>query len=178
MQPQQRPNERQAITNLQRYLRQLSFDYPAIPSPPIDGIFESVTERSLRTYQAMKGLPDTGRADLETWTLLFDDYNASLARNTRGNGFYIFPRDPVGYELSLDEQHFLVEVVQYMLGELRVLYDDIPSNERSGVYDGTTVQGVAVFQGRHGLPVTGKVDLMTWNALTDAYRRISDRDEQ
>lgn len=178
MQQQPRPNERQAITNLQRYLRQLSFDYPDIPSPPIDGIFESVTEQSLRAYQAMKGLPDTGQADLETWTLLFDDYNDSLVRNTRGNGFYIFPREPKGYELTPDEQHFLVEVVQYMLNELRVLYDDIPQNEQNGIYDDKTVQGIAVFQKRHRLPVTGKVDLMTWNALTDAYRRIGDRDEQ
>ena len=152
MQQQPRPNERQAIANLQRYLRQLSFDYDAIPSPPIDGIFESVTERALRAYQAMRGLPDTGRADLETWTLLFNDYNDSLVRNTRGNGFYIFPREPKDYELS--------------------------PNERSGVYDEQTAHGVTAFQRRHGLAPTGKVDLSTWNALTEAYRRIGDRDEQ
>ena len=178
MKTQQRPNERQAIANLQRYLRQLSFEYPAIPAPPIDGIFESVTEEALRAYQRIKGLKETGRADLETWRALFDDYNDSIVRNTRGNGFYIFPREPKGYKLSPNERHFLVEVVQYMLGELRVLYDDIPQNEQNGIYDDKTVQGVAMFQKRHGLPITGKVDLITWNALTDTYRRISDRDEQ
>ena len=175
---QQRPNERQAILNIQRYLRQLSFDYPAIPAPPMDGIFESVTERALRSYQAMKGLPDTGRADLTTWTRLFEDYNDSLARNTRGRGFPAFPREPSGYELALNDRYFLVEIVQYMLNELRILYDDIPQNGRSGIYDELTAQGVAVFQRRHGLAATGRVDLATWNALVEEYGRLNDRNEQ
>lgn len=178
MPQQQRPNERQSIENLQRYLRQLSFDFPDIPQVPVDGIFESATERALRTYQGMKGLPATGRADLETWTRLFEDYEASLVRNSRGEGFYIFPRMPKDYTLTLGEEHFLVEVIQYILNELRLLYDDIPQNGQSGIYDEPTRQGVAVFQRRHGLPVTDHVDRATWNALADAHRRVSDTNMQ
>ncbi len=178
MQKQQRPNERQSIANLQRYLRQLSFDCPDIPQVPVDGIFESVTERALRAYQSMKGLPATGRADLETWTRLFEDYEASLVRNSRGEGFYIFPRTPTDYTLTTGEEHFLVEVVQYILNELRVLYDDIPQNGQSGIYDEATEQGLAVFQRRNGLPISHEVDRRTWNALADAHRRMSDGNMQ
>lgn len=178
MTEQQRPNERQSIENLQRYLRQLSFDFPEIPQVPIDGIFESVTERALRAYQSMKGLPDTGRADFETWTRLFEDYENSLVRNSRGEGFYIFPRTPTDYTIARGEEHFLVEVIQYILNELRALYDDIPQNGQSGIYDEATEQGLAVFQRKNGLPISHSVDRSTWNALASAHRRMSDGNMQ
>lgn len=177
MTEQARPNERQVITDLQRYLRQLSFDFSEIPSPPIDGIFASVTQDALRAYQKMKALPVTGVADLETWSQLFEDYNISLERNTRGGGFYIFPRTPPEYELEPQQEHFLVTVVQYILNELRILYDDIPQNSQSGVYDEATGRGVRVFRQKHGLPDSDKVDRATWNALSDAHRRLTDRNE-
>ena len=172
------PNERENVSNLQRYLRQLSFDFPMIPPPPIDGLFESITEEALRSYQELRGLPVTGRADLKTWNTLFQDYRSSIERNTRGQGFRIFPRTPVDYSVSSDEEHFLVEVIQYILNELRVLYDDIPQNGQSGVFDATTRQGVLAFQRRHGIPLSGDVDKITWNALVDAHQRLTDQREQ
>ena len=172
-----RPNERESIANLQRYLRQLSFEYEQIPAPPVDGIFDTATEDAVRAYQTMKRLPITGAADLATWTLLFDDYEQSLTRNTRGNGFYIFPRTPMDYVLSPNEEQFLVQVIQYILNELRLLYDDIPPNAQNGKYDDATRQGVITFQRRHGLDETGLVDRTTWNALADAHRRMTDRGE-
>jgi len=57
------PNQAPAVENLQRYLRQLSYDQPEIPAPPIDGIFESQTEEALRQFQRSRGLPVTGSAD-------------------------------------------------------------------------------------------------------------------
>lgn len=171
------PNERQSIRNLQRYLRQLSFDYPQIKAPPEDGIFDSATRDALRAYQQMSGLRETGRADLETWSRLFSDYRHSVERNSRNAGFYIFPRTPNDYVLSPDEEQFLVTVVQYILNELRVLYDDIPLNDQSGRYDENTREGVSVFQKRNGLDRTGLVDRNTWNALADAHHRLSSRGE-
>lgn len=172
-----RPNERENILNLQRYLRQLSFDFEEIPAVPIDGIFESVTEDALRAYQKLKGLEITGRADTESWTRLFEDYLLSIEQNTRGNGFYIFPRLPQGSAVYPGEQHFLVTVIQYILNELRIFYTDIPLNDQNGVYDEMTRQGILEFQRRTGLPETDRVDLMTWNAMVDAHRRLVDRDE-
>ena len=171
------PNERQSIQNLQRYLRQLSFDHPQIDPPPEDGIFDTATRDALRAYQQISGLPSTGRADLETWNRLFSDYRRSLERNRQGEGFYIFPRMPIDYVLEPDGEQFLVTVVQYILNELRVLYDDIPLNEQGGRYDEVTRQGVTAFQRRNGLDATGLIDRATWNALSGAHRRLTDRGE-
>ena len=173
----EKPNERQTIANLQRYLRQLSFDFPEIPPLPVDGIFDTATADAVRAYQTMKGLPATGVVDLITWNQLFEDYEKSLERNTVGNGFYIFPRTPSDYILSPDETQFLTLVVQYILNELRVFYDDILQNSQSGTYDKETMSGVKTFQRRNGLPETGLVDRKTWNALAAAHRRMTDRDE-
>ena len=173
-----RPNERENVLNLQRYLRQLSFDYPSISPLPLDGIFDTATRQALSDYQRMVGLEQTGQADPLTLERLFEDYLASVQRNTRGNGFYIFPRTPPNYAVYPDENHFLVQVIQYMLNELRVLYGDIPLNAQNGVYDEATRQGVLEFQRRHNLPQNDRVDLTTWNAMTDAFRRLYDRYEQ
>ena len=40
-------NQTQAIMNLQRYLRQLSYDDTRIPPVPVDGVFGTTTCRAL-----------------------------------------------------------------------------------------------------------------------------------
>ena len=64
-------NERVAIANLQRYLRQLAYFDETLGEVPIDGIFDSATEEALRAFQEGAGLPPTGRADFVTWETLF-----------------------------------------------------------------------------------------------------------
>lgn len=172
------PNERENVFNLQRYLRQLSFDDPDIPPLPLDGIFDSATRESLLAYQRKKGLTPTGQADRMTWEALFLDYLVSIDRNTRADGFSIFPLTPSGYAVYPNEEHFLVQVIQYMLNELREIYTDIPQNSQSGVFDAATGQGVLEFQRRNGLPESERVDKETWNALAAEYRRLSDRWER
>ena len=56
----QYPNEAQAIENLQRYLRQLSYSDASITPPPIDGIWERDTAQALRDFQRTRGIPETG----------------------------------------------------------------------------------------------------------------------
>ncbi len=175
---QAKPNERQAVAALQRYLRQLSLDGAPIPLLAVDGIFETRTEQALRAYQAWVGLEATGAADAATWDRLFADYQASLERNRPSEGLDIFPPEPSDYALYPDDAQFLVEVVQFILNELRLWYDDIPPNGQSGVFDEATRQGILAFQGRQGLRLQDRVDRATWNALARDYRRLSSRAEQ
>ncbi|MBO5897827.1 MAG: peptidoglycan-binding protein [Clostridia bacterium] len=175
---QKRPNERQTIAALQRYLRQLAFDGHPIPQPPVDGIFDTRTEQALRAYQVLAGLAVTGVADAITWERLFADYEASLERNQVSEGLDLFPSSPQDYVLYPEEEHFLVEAIQFILNELRLWYDDIPPNGQSGVFDDATRQGIIAFQKRQGLTVNASVDRITWNALARDYRRLRSRNEQ
>ena len=49
-------NEAQAITNLQTYLRHLSYFDPDASKVPIDGVFGSDTEKAVREFQGANGL--------------------------------------------------------------------------------------------------------------------------
>ena len=171
-------NQREYILNLQRYLRQLSATEPTITPPPLDGIFDTATDDSLRQYQALRGLPVTGRADLETWTQLYNDYLISLDQQAAAEGFFLFPDFPSDYAVYPEEEHFLVMVIQFILNELRIAYDDIPPNSQSGVYDLATRQGILAFQRRTGLGESDRVDRATWNALAREYRRLYGIPEQ
>ena len=104
----QQDNQSQAIRNLQTYLRQLSYFDPSIPPPPVDGIFESDTERALRAFQTSRGLTPTGVADQPVWELLYATYRASLAEQASALPMMIFPDLPRNQEYGPGSRGFVV----------------------------------------------------------------------
>lgn len=171
-------NQAVATENLQRYLRQLSF-WEAITPPPIDGIFDDATERSLSDYQRVRGLPVTGMADQETWERLYADYRASLARHSPPRQISVFYLEPEGYVIGEGSVGFAVYALQYMLSELRHSYIGLENVTPTGVYDQATADAVRLFQRESRLPDEGGVGMMTWNELADRYNTLfaSTRDE-
>lgn len=164
-------SNKQAIRDLQRYLRQLSYVDPRITRPPIDGVFDSATREAVRDFQRLEGLPVTGTVDTALWELIFARYEASLVREDAPVPLAAFPRLSKGYALREGDESFLVRLLQYALGELDLIYqgnDDVP---QSGVYDGATATAVREFQQRTMLPPTGEVDRATWDALATVYNR-------
>lgn len=166
-------NEKEAIRNLQRYLRQLAYFDLSMPLVPTDGIFDSDTREALMMFQSKNGLPPTGIADKTTWDLLYELYLASLAENAPTNMIDPFPRFPEGYKIVSGDSWFLVDIIQYILEELRVRYDGFENVKRTGVYDAETEVAIKNFQRRNSLPDTGFTDKATWNALADQYNIIS-----
>ena len=167
MQPHE--NERTAILNLQRYLRQLSYHDPTITPPPIDGIFERDTARALREFQRSQGFPETGSADRATWERLYELYRASLTEHTPARAVSFFPARE---DFTLFEQSsaaFPIAVLQYMLRELGALYPGTDGIVLNGVYDDATRRAVRVFQEKNRLPADGSVNLSTWNAIVDQH---------
>ena len=64
-------NRREAIKNLQKYLRRLAASPDRANTIPIDGIFEDATKDALIEFQIRMGLPATGVADKRTWDILY-----------------------------------------------------------------------------------------------------------
>lgn len=168
----QHQNQAAAVENLQRYLRQLSFHEPTISTPPVDGIFESATDRSLREFQTSRNLPVTGRADRTTWDLLYAAYRASLSDNSPPRAIDVFSRYPARQRIGLGRLGFDVLSIQHMLQELSALYGSFDGVTTSGIYDEMTANAIRRFQSQNRLPVTGEVDLLTWNSLADQYNLI------
>lgn len=50
---------------------------------------------------------------------------------------------------------------------------DIPKVVPDGIYGDLTREAVSVFQKKAGLPVTGVVDKLTWDAIRDEFNRLS-----
>lgn len=157
------------IRFLQTYLRQLSYGDPDMESPPIDGIFGSVTRQALCTFQQKSGLPVTGTATRETWELLRAAYRKSLSEESPPCPVSVFPKIPHGYRMKPGCRGFPVSALQYMLIELQSVTGEGFQVECSGTYDDATADAVRHLQQCFGLPATGEVDRATWNAVAERY---------
>ena len=169
----EKQNERNAIRNIQKYLRQLSYHDESIKAVPIDGIWESDTARAVAAFQKQNDLPVTGTVDRETWDLLKSAYDESIAQNSPPAPLSLFPRTPQGYSLEIGDTGFLNDTVQYILGELASIYF-FPNFEISKVYSEGTAEAVRDFQRRNSIPPSGKVDRETWDALAIQHNILLD----
>lgn len=65
--------------------------------------------------------------------------------------------------------------VQEKLRQLGINRGDGVEIAVDGIYGAETALAVSQFQRENGLPVTGKVDFKTWEALNDAYEELLER---
>ena len=158
-----------ATRNIQRYLRRLSYENESIPRPPIDGIFDTATEDSLKAFQRIYELAPTGRADRVTFDTLFRAYLSAQAKTDRSQTLDVFPKTPRDHVIDIGERSLTVSVLQLILGELTAVFDVLEFYEATGIYDESTAENVRRFQRLSRLPITGKVDLVTWNRILRDY---------
>ena len=162
-------NLQEAIINLQTYLRAISFVDERILRVPIDGIFDSVSENAVASFQRTRGLPDTGIVDKTTWDAIYKEFLELSSLSDRSYGINLFPVAPQNYEAALGEEHAFISLVQFLLSELAVNYDELTDVKISGVFDDRTEKAVKDFQRISMLPVTGRVDLRTYNRLSEDF---------
>ena len=159
-----------AVLNLQKYLRRIEEPKNAVP---IDGIYGSDTRAAVSRFQKANDLKDTGIVDKETWDLLYIQYERMLEENDKRIYVDLFPKNPKDYATEIGEEGYFVSAIQFILNELRISYDTLPSFEANGIYDEETANAIKEIQRIHLLPITGRVDRRTWNAISDAYNRYS-----
>ncbi len=56
-----------AVRDIQTYLNRISQNYPLIPKLAVDGVYGPATENSVKVFQQVFGLPQTGKVDYATW---------------------------------------------------------------------------------------------------------------
>jgi peptidoglycan hydrolase-like protein with peptidoglycan-binding domain len=62
----------------------------------------------------------------------------------------------------------ILEIQNYLIN-LRNIHPSLPEVYPTGIYDETTANAIIEFQNIMGLPPTGTVDILTWNALIRDY---------
>ena len=163
-----------AITNLQIYLRQLSYTDPNLLPVPIDGIYELETQNAVIAFQAKHNLETTGIVNKATWDAIYAEYLKSIIKYSPPLAVNFFPRTPIDQSLHIGDVGFIVSVLQYMLRELSRDYGDTLNIEISGIYDESTESAVKEFQKSNSLYTNGRVDQETWNRITEHYNTLTD----
>ncbi len=161
--------ERDAILNLQTYLRAQSLVDPTAPKVPIDGIFDTQTKNALIEFQLKNNLAPTGIADRATFDLLYSQYLEILQSTSLPEAIIPFPSYPRDYTIKRGERSFLVSVLQYMLNEIGIVYNVFDALEINGEYDAETEKIIRDFQERNGLSPTGETDRTTWGRIARIY---------
>lgn len=154
-------NLQDAILNLQKYLRAISFADTRVSRPPLDGIFDSATEDAVRSFQSSRGMNANGIVDRATWDAIYEEYKAlALAEELP-----FFPTSPADYAAKPGEESSFVSIIQILLQELSSVYDAFEAVEITGIFDTATEQAIKELQRASGLEITGELDRNTYRRL-------------
>jgi len=154
------------VKSLQYYLAVIGAYYENVIPTPITGYFGKTTEDSVKSFQRVFGLPETGVVDLETWNDLYRAY-AGIVESVPINPdtVALYPGN-ILKEGVTDEY---VRVLQEYLTFINKTYPDIPPVNATGYFGPVTKSSVIAFQKRFGLPQNGVVGADTWNEIATVY---------
>lgn len=155
------------ITELQRYLRELSAYYGDLPTVLPDGYFGERTAAAVEGFQQKFLLPVTGEADRATWDMIVSEALRLSAQNAPP--IFIKAALPADFPMSGGDTGDGIFALQLMLRSLSQSFDGFPAPEISGVYDEPTAAAVMAAQLIFGLPPDGKADKPLWDALALWY---------
>lgn len=156
-----------SVRSLQTMLRVIGADDGRNLTVIPDGIYGTQTQAEVARFQQERGIPVTGVTDQYTWERIVEDYQPALT--------HVAPAEPIriimnpGKVFSLGEESQYIFLLQSMLHSIAQVYQSLSAPVITGVYEQTTADAVAVFQGLNGLPQTGEVDKITWKHLALQY---------
>ena len=148
------------VRELQEYLRTLSAYDPRHPRIGVDGQFGAETEEAVRVFQELYGAPVTGVVERADWERILAAYRATVSRTA----LPIFPFPSPDFVLTPASRDPIVAILQVMINTVGQTLVAV-----TGLYDEPTIQAIRLLQFVGELPVTGLVDLTTWNLLATLY---------
>lgn len=155
----------------QYYLAVIAQNLDTVPMIEIDGIFGPKTENAVKAFQRDYGLPETGVIDERTWNDMYNVYRGIVESTPEYyTGVPVAPYP--GFVLSIGMRGNEVRLLQEYLSKLSEVYPEIPRVAVDGVFGPATRSAVMAAQQLFGLPVTGIVFALTWDAITSAYQDV------
>ena len=160
------------VRAVQIRLNRISDNYPSIPKIAIpDGVFSFDTEDAVKRFQEVFSLTPDGIVGNATWYKIQRIYNAVKRLNELDSeGIRL---DEVTAQFtgttSLGDTGPSVVNIQYLLAYLSQFYNTVPLVDIDGIFGQNTAAAVRSFQDTFDIPVTGEVDLETWDALYKTY---------
>ena len=157
---------------LQVQLNRIAQNYPAIPKiAKTNGIFGLDTEASVRKFQEIFNLSQSGEVDKSTWYKIKQYYTGvKRLSELAAEGVTLEEVSvPFSDQLSAGMSGIPVRTIQYYLSIIAYFNGALQPVPLNGNFDGATVAAVERFQEFYGLPVTGIVNTETWNTINRIY---------
>lgn len=156
------------VRAIQYFLNFLAFFNDRLLPIDVDGIFGAATENAVKAFQREYGLTVDGIVGRSTWYAIVDAYNStlnSLPDEYRSYSSLLYP----GYTLSTGSSGNVVTQIQTFLRVIAQNNNSVPSVTVDGIYGEKTKAAVTAVQRLSGIPETGSVGPLTWNAIVNLY---------
>lgn len=159
------------VQQIQYYLSYIGRFLDTVPPVAIDGVFGPATTAAVESFQRAYGLDLDGIVGRETYNKMVDVY-LSLINSLPPDQFRNAAVPFSGTSLIIGSEGEDVRLLQTYLNELAATYPSIPTVTVDGSYGPATAQAVRAAQELFGLPQTGIVSAVTWDAIATAYDNL------
>ena len=160
---------------IQRRLNRIAQNYPSIPriTNPI-GIFNTQTDDAVREFQRIFELTPDGVVGRATWYKILRIYNAvKKLSDLQSEGISLAEVTKYFDEtLAVGSTGQGVRELQYLLNLVSEFVNTVPSVTIDGIFGENTAAAVRAYQSVAEIPVTGVVEVDTWESLYRAYQGI------
>lgn len=159
------------VRYVQFFLNVISYFNPEIPTVNSAGVFNDAMREQVIAFERFYGLNPDGVIDFRTWQLIrqiYTDILENLPEGYAGSTAALYP----GYTLTVGLRSDDVRELQTYLRTIGQNIAAIPVVEVTGYYGEQTENAVATFQELYGLPVTGAVSALTWDAIAREYNYL------
>lgn len=165
-----RPSYRYVVRQIQTFLDMISrLDQDILPVNP-DGIYGSTTVDSVTAFQKKYGLRANGKVDFLTWQMILREYRIAYQILSAPKMISPFSQPLKNNMLEKGDSGDLILTVKNILRVLSVSYQ-IAELPFDNLFDAETEKAITDFQLINGLRADGKIDILTWNSLADAYNK-------
>lgn len=155
-----------AVSVLQYYLAVIGAYYEAVTPVEITGYFGEMTENSVKSFQRVFGLPQTGEIDRATRNDIYRAYQGILESVPPDyTEVALYPNTVLKEGITSDS----VRIIQEYLTLIHDTYPNIPAVNNTGYFGPLTKQSVIEFQKQFGINPTGIVGAVTWDRIAGVY---------
>ena len=154
------------VSMLQYYLAVIGAYYEAVMPVEVTGYFGEQTERSVKSFQRVFGLPQTGVVDRATRNDIFRAYQGIVESVPPQYTYVALYPNTVLREGASGES---VKIIQQYLTYINRSYPNIPAVSDTGYFGPLTRQSVTAFQRQFGIDPSGIVGAVTWDSIAGVY---------
>lgn len=164
------------VAVIQTELNRISRNYPSIPKiNPVDGVFGSQMENSVKRFQQIFNLTADGIVGKATWYKLISIYVGMTKLSeldSEGQRFYNISLEYPD-AISYGDEGEKVRVLQYFLSVISSFNSFIPPLVIDGKFGEQTKNAVIAFQKQNDLKADGIVGRATWDAIYASFIAIA-----